>query len=192
MILLLAAGASRRMGKTKQLLPWNETSLIEHQLKTLLTTGLKVHVVLGAFAKEIQPQIEDLPITISMNPNWEKGMGNSLAFGVQQIIEKNKHIDGILIALVDQPLLTTAHFKKLINTFTPGQNQIICSKSDEGWSGPPIIFDSFYVNELMQQDGDDGAKNLTKKYTDVVTFVHLGVFMEDADTPEALRELRKY
>ena len=184
-IVLLAAGASRRMGQAKQLMTWQDTSLIEHQIKTLLPTGASIHIVLGAYAEKIQPLITDFSVTIHENPHWEKGMGTSLAFGVRQIVENTINTTGILITLVDQPLLTTAHFKTLIDTFTPNQQQIICSTSDKGWSGPPIIFDRCYFEELMQQDGDHGAKNVTKKHKGAITFLTLGSVLEDVDTPQA-------
>lgn len=184
-ILLLAAGASRRMGQAKQLLTWQDTSLIEHQIKTLLPLGVSIHVILGAYAEKILPHIQKFPVSIHVNSHWEKGMGTSLSFGVQHIVENTTNIAGILIALVDQPLLTTLNFKSLIDTFTPNQQQIICSKSDKGWSGPPIIFDRCYFEELMQQEGDNGAKNVIKKHKKAITFLTLGAVLEDVDTPQA-------
>lgn len=184
-ILLLAAGASRRMGQAKQLMAWQDTSLVEHQIKTLLPTGASIHIVLGAYAEKIRPLISDFSVTIYENPHWEKGMGTSLAFGVQHILENTTNTAGILIALVDQPLLKTSHFKTLIDTFTPNQHQIICSTSDKGWSGPPIIFDRCYFEELMKQEGDHGAKNVTKKHKKAITFLTLGSVLEDVDTPQA-------
>ena len=52
---LVAAGASRRMGQPKQLLPWNHHTLIEHQVNTLLTSSQEVYVILGAYADQIRP-----------------------------------------------------------------------------------------------------------------------------------------
>ena len=63
-IILLAAGASSRMGQPKQLLPWGEQTLIEHQIHTLLKTGNPVNVVLGSNSKLVIPVIEKYPVNI--------------------------------------------------------------------------------------------------------------------------------
>ena len=102
-LLLVAAGASSRMGEPKQLLPWNNQTLIEHQLNNLLKTNTTTSVVLGANAEKISSVIDSLPISIFTNPKWQNGMGNSISFGIQQLLEKDANIDGILISLIDQP-----------------------------------------------------------------------------------------
>tara|TARA_R110002051_G_scaffold169498_1_gene240035 strand:- start:6766 stop:7383 length:618 start_codon:yes stop_codon:yes gene_type:complete len=184
-IVLLAAGASRRMERAKQLLPWQEQSMIEHQINTLLQTDLPLCVVLGAHAAKIAPLIQDLPLQICINESWEKGMGNSLAYGIKEVISQSPSVSGILIALVDQPFLQVEHFKMIIQSFVPNEQQIICSKSDEGWSGPPVLFDRCYFKEMMEQDGDEGAKKLTRKYQKTITYINLGDVIDDIDTPVA-------
>ena len=60
--LLLAAGASRRIGTPKQLLPWRGKTLIEHQIETLLKTDQEVYLVLGAHAELILPVLKPYPV----------------------------------------------------------------------------------------------------------------------------------
>ena len=84
-ILLLAAGASSRMGRSKALLPWGEGTLIEHQVKTLLKTGHPVVVVIGHKADKILPILNKLPVRVSVNQQWKKGMGSSIAHGLSLI-----------------------------------------------------------------------------------------------------------
>ncbi len=104
-LLLLAAGASQRMGSPKHLLPWGNETLIEHQIKTLLETNNPLSVVLGAYSEEIISVIDKFPIEIYTNENWEKGMGTSISYGMKLLLEKYPNIDGVLITLIDQPLL---------------------------------------------------------------------------------------
>ncbi len=80
-ILLLAAGGSSRMGQPKQLLPWGNRTLIEHQILTLQKAGQPVNVVLGSNSDLVMPVIEKYPVNIFVNPNWESGMGSSISFG---------------------------------------------------------------------------------------------------------------
>ena len=81
-ILLLAAGSSSRMGRPKQLLPWGKQTLIEHQIQTLLQTGNPVNVVLGAHSESVIPVIKNMGSFIFFNPDWEQGMGSSIAAGI--------------------------------------------------------------------------------------------------------------
>jgi len=188
-LLLVAAGASKRMGRSKQLLAWGAQTLIEHQLHNLLKTKKKVSVVLGAYAKEIVPVIDALPASIYINKHWENGMGTSIAYGVQQIIKKDPTVDGILISLIDQPLLTTTHFNKLLNAYTSGTKQIIVSQADNNWSGAPVLFDRIYIDELLRLAGDKGAKMVANSHKDAIQFIAGNNLLIDMDTPEIYQEL---
>src|SRR5512133_2445569 len=84
-LLLLAAGSSARMGQPKQLLPWGNTTLIEHQIITLIETGYPVNVVLGCNSNRIIPVIAKYKINKIINESWEKGMGGSISCGISHI-----------------------------------------------------------------------------------------------------------
>jgi len=192
-LLLLAAGGSRRMGEPKQLLKWGTTTLIEHQLHNLLDTGMSVSVILGAYTGRILPLIDAMPIRIIHNERWEEGMGTSIAKGANQVLEQHPTMDGLLISLLDQPLLTTAYFNKMLQAFQPDNKQIIVSKSNTQWSGAPVLFDKTYVNELIRLKGDQGAKIVTSRYQNKITSVDAGSILSDVDTPQSYHELlRQY
>ena len=72
-LLVLSAGASRRMGKVKALLPWGSKNLILHQLQIALEINDKVGVVLGAHAKRVKETIHSLAVSYFINPNWDEG-----------------------------------------------------------------------------------------------------------------------
>jgi molybdenum cofactor cytidylyltransferase len=188
-LLLLAAGASLRMRSPKQLLPWGSQTLIEHQIKSLLETSNPLSVVLGAYSEEIINVIDKFQIEIYKNENWEKGMGTSISYGMNILLEKYPNVDGVLITLIDQPLLTTAHFKKMLNLFQEGKDQIIVSQSENGWLGAPVLFDKKYFDELLELKGDEGAKLIISKYKNSVQLIDGGAFLKDMDTLEAYHEL---
>lgn len=190
-IILLAAGGSTRMGSPKQLLPWGNKKLIEHQIETLQKTGNPVNVVLGANANHIIPVSEKCNVLIFQNNNWEEGMGSSIVTGMNGITRKFPTADGVLIALVDQPLVPTAHFLHILQSFHPGEQQIVASVSDSGWKGVPVLFDKQYFNELQNLTGKEGAKKIIQQHRHFVKYVECGNLLEDMDTPEAYRKMWK-
>jgi len=188
-VLLIAAGASKRMGKPKQLLPWGGGSLVEHQIKVLLETKKPLSLVLGAYADKIIPLIEKFSIAKYRNEDWEKGMGTSIAYGVKKLLDKDPTVDGVLISLIDQPLIQPAHFKKMLKLFQPGKKQIIVSKSKDGWSGAPVLFDAVYFKELQKLKGDEGAKKIIQKESRNVTYVNASNLLTDIDTPDSYHKM---
>jgi len=188
-ILLLAAGSSSRMGQPKQLLPWGKQTLIEHQIQTLLQTGNPVNVVLGSNSNLILPVAEKYGINIFVNTDWESGMGSSISFGILQIIQKFQDVRGVLITLLDQPMVTTSYIEKMLGAFHPGSQQILVSQAASGWTGVPVLFDKFYFKELTELSHDEGAKKITKRHADCVILLDGGEILEDMDTPLAYQQL---
>jgi molybdenum cofactor cytidylyltransferase len=192
-ILLLAAGSSSRMGQPKQLLPWGNATLIEYQIEKLLKTGHPVNIVLGFNANLIIPVIEKCAVNFFINNNWEKGMGSSISLGIHHMSGKYPDAEGVLIALLDQPMIQTSYFETLLNTFQTGTQQILVSRSDSGWTGVPVLFDKFYFKELSELKNAEGAKKLIQLYKEHVIFVEGGEALEDMDTPQAYQQmLNKY
>ena len=191
--LLLAAGASKRMGKPKQLLPWGNKTLIEHQIHVLLETNNNISVVLGAYSDKISEVIKKFPIEIYTNKDWENGMGTSISYGLKMLLDKHPEVDAVLISLIDQPLIKSTHFKKMTDLFQPGKNEIIVSYSEKDWSGSPVLFDKVYFKELLKLKGDEGAKRIVHKYRNSVKLIDGGDLLKDVDTHQAyLKLLDKY
>jgi molybdenum cofactor cytidylyltransferase len=190
--LLLAAGGSRRMGKPKALLPWGDRSLIEHQIRTLLQTDQPVVVVLGAQAARILPIASMYPVRVLVHENWEAGMGSTISFGISRLTGLFPEAAGVLIALLDQPLLRYPHFVKMDHVFQPGTNRIIVSRSASGWQGVPVLFDSFYFESLQTLTGEEGAKKIIRQHPEAVTLVECGELLDDMDTPKAYERLKTY
>jgi len=188
-ILLLAAGSSSRMGQPKQLLPWGNQTLIEHQIQILLQTGNPVNVVLGSNSNLIIPVIEKYPVTIFINNSWDTGMGSSISLGIDQIIQKFPNANGVLITLLDQPLITTSYFEKMLGAFQPGSQQILISHSASGWTGVPVLFDQCYFKELTELGNDEGAKKIVKRHEENAILLDGGEIMEDMDTMESYLQL---
>jgi len=188
-ILLLAAGGSSRMGQPKQLLPWGSQTLIEHQIQTLQATGNPVNVVLGSNSNLVIPVIEKYPANIILNTNWESGMGSSISLGIDQIIQKFPDAKGVLITLLDQPLITTSYIKKMLVTYQPNSQQILVSHSASGWTGVPVLFDKCYFKELSELRNEEGAKKIVRRHEENVILLDGGELLEDMDTPQTYQQL---
>lgn len=190
-VLLLAAGSSSRMGQPKQLLPWGEVTLIEHQIITLLDTGNPVNVVLGSNSDLIIPVLKNYKINIIINTIWNDGMGSSISCGIENVLKTSPETDGVLITLLDQPLITTEYIELIIGSYIPRSKQIVVSQSDSGWIGVPALFDKTYFKYLAKLKKDEGAKKILKRFEENVTILKCNERLDDIDTPQAYEVLLK-
>lgn len=181
-ILLLAAGESTRMGQAKPLLPWGDCTLIEQQIDKLNKTGFPVFVVLGAHSEKIEPIIHDKSVSLVLNENWRSGLGSSISKGVEAISRQIPTADAILIALVDQPFLSTEYLQRMIAAYKPGQNSIIASGSPDGWFGVPALFDKACFPSLAQLNGEKGAKGIIRQHQTKTILVETNSILRDMDT----------
>ena len=162
-VVVLAAGASRRMGAPKQLLSWGSDTLLAHAIKTVIgTQASKVIVVLGANYESIAASIKKLPVTLLKNKNWELGLGKSIAFAVSTILESNEDFDAVLITLADQPLIGSVFLNGFFKHYRSNKNQIIATSYGSEKKGVPVLFDKAYFKELTLLSDDNGEITFKK------------------------------
>lgn len=183
-VLLMAAGASIRMGTPKQLLPWGDTTIIEHQLSVLQQVNLPITIVLGAYSEAILQKIDFKELNVIVNPNWKEGLGTSIAFGVKEIQKTFPKTEGIIIALLDQPFIKASHYVNLITSIQSDKKQIIVSISEDGNWMPPVLFDVNYFHELQSLKGDKGAMKMIQNHKECVTTIPCKTSLQDLDTME--------
>ncbi|MDN5203036.1 nucleotidyltransferase family protein [Fulvivirgaceae bacterium BMA10] len=161
-LIILAAGASSRLGEPKQLLKLNDQTLIFRAVRTgLRSLCFPVLVILGANAELIMREIEDLPVYINKNPNWKKGMGNSLKYGLDSILRIYPHLDAVVVMLCDQPFVDGVLLNELIRTYYKTGSLVVASEY-EHHLGVPALFDKTLFPELAKLKGDKGARNIIK------------------------------
>ncbi|GAA4271875.1 nucleotidyltransferase family protein [Aquimarina gracilis] len=187
--LILAAGASNRMGEPKQLLPWKNTTLIDHAIsQSLVMKEVSTYVVLGAYYDSIYRQISQLPVTVINNPDWERGMGSSIQVGIKAILKDIPTLDAALISLIDQPLIPATHYKDLITSFA--KNNVPIVASDLGNRiGVPAIFSKRVFKELVELKEDYGARFIIKKYLKAIKTIPLTDQGIDIDTQEQYQKI---
>lgn len=181
-VLILAAGNSSRMGSPKQLLKWKNTTLLQHSINSVKAINDINILVLGANFEKIEPSIISDDIIILQNKHWQKGLGNSIAAGVQYVKKSLPNVDNILIVLGDQPLINSDYLKKMIGIHKLNREKLICTMYEKGRLGVPAIFNNSFFEELMQLNDDKGAKNILQKYSDRMLSVHGENLISDIDT----------
>ena len=112
-ILVLAAGASKRLGQPKQLLTYKDTTLLGFTVQKCLESKIgKVYVVLGAHANKVKSCTVGLECSVVVNKEWENGISSSISCGIKSILEKESKLSGVIIVLGDQPFLSKGILKK--------------------------------------------------------------------------------
>ena len=158
--LLIAAGASRRLGRPKQLVPYRGRPLINHAVDLLQSVEIDgFTVVLGAHADEIKNALSP-KVPILINERWSEGMGTTISFGVLSL---DTDVDAVLIMLVDQYKTTNELLIRLINEFKKSDKELAVSRYGNDVHGPPAIFEKAYFDRLKCLEGDRGAGQLIKK-----------------------------
>lgn len=183
--IVLAAGASTRLGHSKQLLEYDGETLIRRAANAVLEIDCSpVVVVIGADAQRARMALGDLNVIAAMNHDWESGIASSIAKGVRTI-RKAGNVDGVLVTLADQPLVTASALERLTAAFDDSHRLVASAYA--GTVGVPAIFGNEFFDELESLTGDTGAARLLRARTDLVTSIALPEAETDIDSKEDLR-----
>ena len=191
-IIILAAGSSTRLGKPKQLLSYQNKSLIEHITGEAVKTNLyPIVIVTGANAEQVLIALNKENAEIVYNEHWQEGMASSIVAGISKMLLLDNTVEAALIAVCDQPFVTAELLKELIKKKAEtGKGIIACTYADT--AGTPVLFDSKYFIPLQQLKGSEGAKKLLKLYEADVATVSFPKGNIDIDTIEDYKNLLNY
>lgn len=165
---LLAAGSGSRMGKRpKSLLELGGVPLIRRQLIALSGAGVdELVVVLGHYAEQIEPAVQDFPVTLVRNLDPDAGQVSSLRLGLQALSPK---IDAVLVALADQPLINSQDISDLIGAYKkrPEGAQVVQPTVD-GQPGNPVMFSSDVREQILAGEAHVGCKQWQAAHAEAV------------------------
>ena len=200
---ILAAGESRRMGTPKALLPFPVGAIETDGIKTFLEhlTTIAQHpriglrrVVLGAHAEEVRSRIQLADAEVVVNADWASGQLSSIQAAIRSLPPGGSAAlttggtDGVMLFLVDQPLISRDLVGTLIEKFYAGKRRIVIP-SYKGKRGHPVIFARSLYDELLAAPADKGARAVVWAHADEVREVPTdeeGVVLNLND-PEALQ-----
>lgn len=185
-VIILGAGAGRRMGRTKQLLPFGANTLLGRVVDIARPAG-PVILVLGHKAQEIRASLDCNGITVVENPEWPTGQASSLKAGLGAVPDDCR---GALFMLGDQPLVRLDTLVALQQSFRRTGKQILIP-GFRGRRGNPVLIGKSLFSHVMGLSGDTGARVLFKRFSDQVLMLDVddpGVCM-DADTWEDYQAL---
>jgi CTP:molybdopterin cytidylyltransferase MocA len=175
--LILAAGASRRLGTPKQIVVLDGETLLDRSIRIASEAGCcPIVVVLGAHETLIRSRCNLHGVQLVSNPRWDEGLGTSLAKGAAKFHD----VDGIVVMTCDMPAVSANHLQELVSS------GLVTSVSwYAGQQGTPAYFPKNLLHELRESRGDTGAKKMLSS----ARRIELVGGDLDIDTPEDLAHL---
>jgi molybdenum cofactor cytidylyltransferase len=187
--ILLAAGESSRMGRLKALLPWRNTTLLEHQLRALLDAGAnQVVVVLGHDADRLKPIVESTDgASWTLNPDYLQGKTTSLKSGVAALT--GQQVSDVLLLNVDQP--RSADIVRTLLKRHLASPYLITIPTHGGKGGHPILITAELLPELAEiNEESQGLKAVVRRHAEATERFELDdpTLLWDLNTPEQYQQ----
>ena len=193
--IILAAGASTRLGTPKQTVLYEGKTLLQHAIDAAQGAGCHpVVVVLGAHANTILSDLANLhpssAANIVHNDHWRQGMGTSIAVGLKQLLQIDNALLFAIIMVCDQPFADAALLRVLMTEQEQTGKGIVAS-AYANTMGVPALFDHKYFDVLMKLSGDEGAKKIMLHHQEDVAMVPFEKGVVDIDTVRDVEEFRE-
>jgi len=188
---VLAAGASSRMGRPKLFLELGGRSIISRVVESASSSRvMETVVVLGHGAEVIAREIAGFPARAVLNPDYASGMASSLRVGLGAV---SPEAEAALILLGDQPLVTPDVINRIIKTFETAGKPIVAPVYN-GVQGNPVCFARALFPALSALQGDRGAKTIVGEDPSQVEWVifETDLPLKDLDVEEDYDALRRY
>jgi molybdenum cofactor cytidylyltransferase len=176
---VLAAGASTRMGVPKLLLPFGGEPLIRRAVRQVSAAGFDdVLVVVGSEHEAMLAALEGLSVRHAVNLQFASGMGSSFRTAVEHLPDS----DAAMFALADQPFVTTNEYRAVLDTYRQQASPIVSVRYGEVMA-PPHLFEREFFPELAELQ--HGARSVLHRHIDRTTILRFPQdLLVDVDTPE--------
>ena len=189
---VLAAGRSTRMGAANKLLAdVGGRPMVRGVVEAALASKARpILVVTGHQAPSVSTALGGLDVTFVDNPDYAVGLSSSLKAGIRAV---PGDCEGALVLLGDMPRITAAHLDHLIAAFRAEPGSVISVPTHDGRRGNPVLWPRAHFAQMLQLEGDAGAKRLLAAHASEVREVDLGTdaILADVDTPQALAAVRQ-
>ena len=186
---ILAAGASSRMGRPKQTLRFQGESLLRRAALAALDAGCRpVVVVTGANAELSRRELDGLDVRDVLNSAWETGMASSIRAGIENLMHAEPGVAAAVFLLCDQPLVTAGVLSGLIAAHHATGQPVVASAYGGGF-GVPALFSGTLFAELARLEGRSGAKEIIQRHAREACFLPFPEGEVDVDTPEDFSRL---
>ena len=186
--ILLAAGASTRLGQPKQLLPYRGQTLLRRAAETGLAAGLApLVVVIGPDPEAMRQELSGLPVQIVENPCYLEGQSTSMRAGLAALPPTT---NAVVMLLVDLPAVDASVVRELVDAWGASGWPIV-RPTYKGLSGNPVLFEARFFPELAATEGDEGGRAVLRAHTGDVYLLPVdnpGV-LHDVDTWAAYKDL---
>ena len=190
---LLAAGESSRLYPQKLFLPWRKSTILEEAVDNLLAAQLSgTVVVLGKESGRAEDLLSSRSCRVVFNPDFRRGMGSSLSRGAAFWRKEVKisPSDGILVALADQPFISSRLINRVISSYRVSARGIVVPVF-RGRRGHPVILAGKYLPELIGLNMDVGARFIIRDHPDDTLEVEVNSEAIFCDI-DSLEDYKKY
>jgi molybdenum cofactor cytidylyltransferase len=185
--IVLAAGASHRLGRPKQLVEFEGETLLNRTLRMAREAAADpVIAVLGAYIEQIR-QILPPQVKVVENSEWQSGMASSIRAGIRALDATDQ---GVLLLTCDQPRLTTHHLRALLAAFS-SEPPVIAASRYSGKRGIPAAWPRSLFPSLAALEGDKGARAILAQPPCELIEVEFPGGDVDIDLPDDIAQLER-
>jgi molybdenum cofactor cytidylyltransferase len=179
--IILAGGNSSRMGQPKAFLNWKGEPFVRACVLQAISAGLDpVMVIAGEEYERIQDLVQDLPVHVIQNPDWNEGQSSSIRTAIKSL---PKRVGGAIFQLVDQPHIPVALLRRLKNEHSTSLSPIVIPESN-GRRANPVLFDRRTFHALSSIQGDVGGRMIFSQFPlKSIRWFDESILI-DVDTPE--------
>jgi molybdenum cofactor cytidylyltransferase len=179
---LLAAGASRRMGSNKMLLQIEGETLLRRAARRALAAGLSpVVVVIGHEAERARAELAGLACDVVVNPDFTGPTSGSLHKGLERL---GPHVEAAVVILADMVLVSDLMLAELVARAGETAAPLVVSRYGDV-TAPPLLFRRALFGELMEWTGEGCGKAVVQRHRDEALFLDWpAAVLTDVDTPE--------
>src|SRR5215831_9989734 len=167
---ILAAGASSRMGRDKALLPWREGTFLSTAVRALQPLTDLVIVVAGGNAAELAPVVNANAAFMVVNPNPELGQFSSLQIGLQEVLNRGR--DAAIVTLVDRPAPGVVTIERLKSEFLVSARGTWAVVPEHGGKhGHPIVIGREMIGAFLDAPASSSAREVEHSLQEHVRYL---------------------